>query len=470
MNWSSIGQVKNLFQFQSSSRIFISTAKKSFYNRNVVQTLENRGMLEDVFPRESVHKLVKQLKSGKPSVIYAGFDPTAPSLHVGNLLVVTSLLHFHRAGHKVVLLLGGATARIGDPSGKNSDREMLGDDEINKNISGIRENLQRVVDNHNKYFWSSSRGSLPDIEIVDNSDWYMKMNIIDFLSSVGRNLRMGRMLGRTSVKSRIESEVGLSLTEFTYQAFQAFDWLHLLQTRGCNIQIGGKDQLGNIVAGQEMISKELHKDVWGLTIPLIVNEEGDKFGKSAGAPVWLDSNLTSPFNLYQFMMRLPDSQMSDMLKYFTFLIPEDIEDIMDMHLEQPEMRRAQTHLAKNVTLLVHGQDGLDMAEKTTNILYKKDLDTLAKLSSNEAQEIFSGAPYVQRLFSPGLTVLEMANKIGCFRTEKDAIRIIRAGGFSINMVKIDNTEEVLTHGKHIMGNGLTLVRVGKKNYYIVEWT
>ena len=305
---------------------------------------------------------------------------------------------------------------------------------------------------------------------MDNSDWYRQMNIIDFLSSVGRNLRMGRMLGRTSVKSRIESEVGLSLTEFTYQAFQAYDWLHLLQSRGCNIQIGGKDQLGNIVAGQEMISKEVHKDVWGVTIPLIVNEEGSKFGKSAGAPVWLDSNLTSPFTLYQFLLRLPDSQVEAMLRYFTFLQPQEIEDIVERHQEHPEKRGAQTCLAKNVTLLVHGQSGLDLAMKTTNILYNQDLNTLAKLSLEEARDVFSGAHFIQRIFSPGLTVLEMANKIGCFRTEKDAIRIIRAGGFSVNMVRIENTEEILTHGKHIMANGLTIVRVGKKNYYIVEWT
>ena len=341
---------------------------------------------------------------------------------------------------------------------------------IDNNLVGIKENIERVFRNHDEIFWSEGRGKLKDIIIVDNSDWYRKMNIIDFLASVGRNLRMGRMLGRTSVKSRIESDVGLSLTEFTYQAFQAFDWLHLLRSRRCRVQVGGKDQLGNIVAGQEMISKEGEEEVWGVTVPLIVNEEGHKFGKSAGAPVWLSPALTSPFSLYQFMMRLPDSQMEKMLSYFTFLPHQELEDLLESHQSQPEKRSAQTCLARQVTKLVHGETGLEMAEKTTNILYHQDLNTLAGLSLDQARTIFTGAPFLQRLFSPGLSVLDLATKVGCFRTEKDAIRIIRAGGFSINMVKIQNTEEILTHGKHIMANGLTLVRVGKKNYYIVEWT
>ena len=341
---------------------------------------------------------------------------------------------------------------------------------IDNNLVGIKENMERVFRNHDEIFWSEERGKLKDIIIVDNSDWYRKMNIIDFLASVGRNLRMGRMLGRTSVKSRIESDIGLSLTEFTYQAFQAFDWLHLLRSRRCRVQVGGKDQLGNIVAGQEMISKEGEEEVWGVTVPLIVNEEGHKFGKSAGAPVWLSPALTSPFSLYQFMMRLPDSQMEKMLSYFTFLPHQELEDLLESHQTQPEKRSAQTCLARQVTLLVHGEAGLEMAEKTTNILYHQDLNTLAGLSLDQARQIFTGAPFLQRLFSPGLSVLDLATKVGCFRTEKDAIRIIRAGGFSVNMVKIQNTEEIVTHGKHIMANGLTLVRVGKKNYYIVEWT
>ena len=349
-------------------------------------------------------------------------------------------------------------------------REELGDEVIDGNMLGIRENIERVFRNHDQLFWSEDRGKLRDIVIVDNSDWYRKMNIIDFLASVGRNLRMGRMLGRTSVKSRIESDSGLSLTEFTYQAFQAFDWLHLLRSRDCRLQVGGKDQLGNIVAGQEMISKEGEEEVWGVTVPLIVNEEGSKFGKSAGAPVWLSPTLTSPFSLYQFLLRLPDSQMEKMLSYFTFLSQQELEDLLESHQSQPEQRSAQSCLARQVTLLVHGQTGLEMAEKTTNILYHQDLSTLATLTLDQARDIFTGAPFLQRLFSPGLSVLDLAIKVGCFRTEKDAIRIIRAGGFSINMVKIQNTEETLTHGKHIMANGLSIIRVGKKNYYIVEWT
>jgi len=446
------------------------TSIRRYSKRNVVETLSSRNMVADVFPRESVHSLVRLLEGPQPTTVYAGFDPTAPSLHVGNLLVLTSLLHFQRAGHRVVVLLGGATARIGDPSGKNSEREELGEEVIVKNIHGIKCDIEKIVNNHKQHFWSKERGELQEVEVVDNESWYKEMNIIDFLSSVGRNLRLGKMLNRSSVKTRLESDEGLSLTEFSYQAFQGFDWLHLLRTRDCRIQVGGKDQLGNIMAGQEIISREREPDVWGVTIPLIVNEEGSKFGKSAGAPVWLSQDLTSPFSLYQFFMRLPDSQIPSMLQYFTFLPVGELEMVMEKHSLAPEKRVGQTCLAKNVTLLVHGQAGLEMAQTTTDILYNKDIKTLSSISLDQAREVFTGAPFLQRLFSPGLTVLDLANKVGCFSREKDAIRIIRAGGFSINMVKVNNTEEVLTHGKHIMENGLTVIRVGEKNFYIIEWT
>ena len=194
------------------------TATRNYCSRNVVKTLSIRNMIADVFPRESGNDMARLLKGPNPTSVYAGFDPTATSLHVGNLLVLTSLLHFQRAGHQVVILLGGATARIGDPSGRSSERILLEDEVIEKNIQGIRADIERIFNNHEEYFWSNERGELPEVEVVDNESWYREMNIIDFLSSVGRNLRLGRMLTRTSVKSRLESEAGMSLTEFSYQA------------------------------------------------------------------------------------------------------------------------------------------------------------------------------------------------------------------------------------------------------------
>lgn len=448
----------------------IFPALRSYSSRNVVKTLASRDMVADVFPRENVDSLARLLEGPKPTTVYAGFDPTASSLHVGNLLILSSLLHFQRAGHRVVVLVGGATARIGDPSGKNSEREELHEKVIVKNIEGIRTDIEKIVNNHEQHFWSEEQGELQKVEIVDNESWYREMNIIDFLSSVGRNLRLGKMLSRSSVKGRLESEAGLSLTEFSYQAFQGYDWLHLFQSRSCRIQVGGKDQMGNIMAGQELISKECEEDVWGVTLPLIVNEEGSKFGKSAGAPVWLSEDLTSAFNLYQFFMRLPDSQVPSMLRYFTFLPVGEVDMVMEKHRVAPDKRVGQTCLARNVTLLVHGEAGLEMAQTTTDILYKQDSKTLSSIDLEQARSVFTGAPFLQLLFSPGLTVLDLAHKVGCFRTDKDAVRIISAGGFSINMARVTNTEEVLTHGKHIMENGLTLIRVGKKNFYIVEWT
>lgn len=428
--------------------------------------------MQEVWPKEemSTHKLAHLLEK-EVCCVYAGFDPTAPSLHIGNLLILLGLLHFQRAGHKVVALIGGATARIGDPSGKNAEREEMGEDQLTNNLVGIREDIERIFENHEKYFWDEKRqGVLQDLEVVNNESWYETMNIVQFLSKVGRSLRVSRMLARTSVKSRMESEAGISLTEFTYQAFQGYDWLHLYKTRGCRLQLGGSDQLGNMVAGQEMIGRQVDTEVWGVTLPLIVNEAGDKLGKSAGAPVWLNEEKTSPFDFYQFFMRLSDSEAERMLVQLTFLSEREVEELVIRHREDPGKRLAQEKLASSLTLLVHGMSGLDLACKTTRVLYGGDLDTLSNLSLEEARQVFRGADYLQKLFQPGLCLMDFAVKLGCFRTDRDAERIIRAGGFYINTVRCANTEEVLVPGKHVTSNGLTVVRVGKKNYYIVEWT
>jgi len=278
------------------------------------------------------------------------------------------------------------------------------------------------------------------------------------------------MLSRQSVKSRLESDQGLSFTEFAYQTFQAYDWLQLYQEKECMIQVGGSDQMGNLAAGQELISRVHGKQVYGVTMPLVVSEGGEKLGKSDGAPVWLNPAKTSPFSFYQYFIRLPDSQMHQMLTFFTFLQQKEIEKLMEKHQRDPENRLAQAKLASCLTLLVHGQEGLDMAKKTTDILYGNDLNKMASLSLDETRKVFEGAAYLQRLFRPGMTVLEMAEKVSCFKSHRDAVRIIEAGGFYINQVRVNDTEEVIVPGIHIMDNKLTVVRVGKKNYYILEWT
>jgi len=434
--------------------------------RNVLPTLASRGLLQDVWPQGdlSTHQLAATLEK-EPCGVYAGFDPTASSLHVGNLLILVGLLHFQRAGHRAVALLGGATARIGDPSGRNTERQEVGEAEVQANLSGIRNNIERVVANHKELL--AGKKALPELEIVNNEDWYGDMNVMTFMGKVGRRLRISRMLGRHSVKSRLESSEGLSLMEFTYQALQGHDWAHLHATRRCLVQLGGNDQLGNMVAGQEVLQGE---PCWGVLLPLITDEAGNKFGKSGGAPVWLDQSKTSVFDFYQFFVRVPDAVAGSLLRQFTFLPEQEIVALEEKQRQSPEERPAQTALAQQVTLLVHGEEGLRIAERTTAVLYKQDLRTLSKLSAEEARQIFQGAPYLRRLFKAGTSVLDLATMIGCFKHERDAMRIIGAGGFYINTVRITNIEEMIIHGKHIMANNLTVVRVGKKNHYVVEWT
>jgi tyrosyl-tRNA synthetase len=289
-----------------------------------------------------------------PQTVYAGFDPTASSLHVGNLLILMNLLHWQRGGHKVIIVLGGATGLIGDPSHREYERMAMEEVTVNQNTNSIKENIMKIFDNHEKYFWKDAKFPLTPIIIKNNIDWYKDVNILEFVRNIGHHFRMGTMLNKTSVQGRLKSESGMSFTEFTYQVFQAYDWLHLFNKYKCKFQIGGSDQLGNISAGHELISRISKKNVFGLTLPLITGEGGKKFGKSLQNAVWLSSNKSSSFQLYQFFIRTNDSDVEAYLKLFTFLPLTEIKQIIEEHKKHPNQRKAQHVLAQNVTLLVHG--------------------------------------------------------------------------------------------------------------------
>ncbi|XP_073996669.1 tyrosine--tRNA ligase, mitochondrial isoform X2 [Rhodnius prolixus] len=434
-------------------------------SRNVMG-LQERGMYHDIFPSTSVQEVVDLCNAG-PQCVYAGFDPTASSLHLGNLLVVINLLHWQRGGHHAIALLGGATGRIGDPSGRSKERDEQQKDVIKQNIHSLNKNLTRLFENHQQYFMSGK--TLNPIRIIDNLTWYENKNAVDFISSIGRHFRMGTMLSRTSVESRLQSEAGMSYTEFSYQVFQAFDWLHLFKNYNCRFQVGGSDQMGNIMSGYDLISKVLGKAVYGLTLPLIKSEAGDKFGKTAGNAVWLDANMTSCFDFYQYFIRIPDAQVEQLLKLLTFMKLGEITDLMNRHMAKPEERRAQKHLADQITLLVHGEEGLADARQTTSAMYDSDLKVLCSLTTSQISSIFKGAPIVEILLRPGINVRQMALAAKCFPTETDAERIINAGGFYVNHNKTRNPEEILVNGVHILPNDISLLRVGKKNYWIVKW-
>ncbi|XP_047503067.1 tyrosine--tRNA ligase, mitochondrial-like [Penaeus chinensis] len=440
-----------------------------FYTSKNILKLEERGLWADRFPESNTNKLIEELLDHQHTV-YSGFDPTADSLHVGNLLVVVSLLHCQRAGHNVIALVGGATAQVGDPSGRSKERPLLQPKVIEGNSKGIAENLQRIFKNHQQVFWErGNEENLAPLRIVNNYDWYKKLNVVDFLRVAGRSFRMGTMLSRSSVQSRLNSEDGMSLTEFTYQALQAYDWLHLYDKYNCTIQIGGNDQMGNIASGHELISRLRDKQVTGLTVPIITTEAGNKFGKSAGNAIWLDRNKTSAFDFYQFFFRVKDSEVEKFLMLFTFLHVKDINKIMAKHWEKPEAHHAQKKLAEKVTLLVHGYEGLESARRTTEALYGGRPDALAQMTSEELAVVFQSAASAKLVLEPGTSVLKMAMDAGCYKEEKDARRIISAGGFYVNLSRVTNPDLILIPGVHILPNGITIARVGKKNYYLIKW-
>ncbi|XP_043279149.1 tyrosine--tRNA ligase, mitochondrial [Venturia canescens] len=451
----------------ATGKHFVKFQQRFYSNRNVLK-LHERGMFQDMFPDTSADEINKLLVKA-PQCVYAGFDPTAESLHIGNLLVLMNLLHWQRGGHQVIALLGGATGLIGDPSHRISERIELSNLVAKENLESIGANIQTIFENHKKYFWVNEKDELKPPIILNNLDWYQDVNVIEFIRKIGRHFRLGVMMGRTSVQSRLNAEGGMSFTEFTYQIFQAYDWLYLAKTHNCCFQIGGNDQMGNMVSGYDLISKVTKKKVYALTLPLITAEGGKKFGKSVGNAVWLSSKKSSSFQLYQFFVRSKDSDVENYLKLFTFLPLGRIQEIMNAHQKAPEKREAQRILAENVILLVHGEEGLHSAQETSALLYNKSIDTLSTMSTDEVVQVFEGAQVVDMMLRPGITVHELAMETKCFKSDHDALRIIPAGGFHINHQKIINPSEVITNGIHVLPNKLTLIRVGKKNYHIIRW-
>lgn len=431
-------------------------------------SLNKRGILKESFPDGAAQDRLPRLLQSGVQTVYCGFDPSADSLHVGNLLALIALLHFRSAGHNVIALLGGATAQIGDPSGKASERERLCADTAEENTHSIRESIQRIFTNHQLYFHRGS-GSLGTVTVVNNLSWYKKRGVVDFLSEAGRHLRMGTMLSRHSVQSRLKSADGMSLTEFTYQLFQAYDFHYLHQKYGCKIQLGGTDQLGNLMSGHEYIHKVSGEDVFGLTVPLVTSSTGDKLGKTAGNAVWLNRDKTSPFELYQFFVRQPDASVEGFLKLFTFLPLAEVEGLMAQQREDPGKRVAHKRLAAEVTKLVHGKEGLESAKRCTNALYHSSVQALDEMSDEELQELFREAPFHEMLLEPGTSVIDACRSINAIPAGPRGYQMVSDGAVWINHMRVDKPEQVLVPKLHILSNGLSLLRVGKKNFYIIRW-
>lgn len=349
---------RQLFSFRKFNKevllkSFFSTSKPiSYENKNLLR-LKERGLLTSIFP-DQVEAFTKFI-SANSQTCYCGFDPTASSLHIGNLLALIFLLHAQRSGHSPIVVIGSATALIGDPSGRSSERNLLENNVIIENTEKIQKKISDVFKNHEELFWKDANSKLPKLKILNNIKWYENTNIIQFLSKYGKHLRMGDLLSRKQIETRLASKEGISYTEFSYQVFQAYDWLHLNRAYGCNVQIGGNDQTGNMKTGHELISKiDPKSNTFSITLPIVTSEKGEKLGKSAGNAVWIDENLMSSFEFYQFFVNVSDQMVETYLKIFTFLSISEINDLMSKHKEKPHLYTAQKKLASELTRLVHG--------------------------------------------------------------------------------------------------------------------
>ena len=395
-----------------------------------------------------------------PVTAYCGFDPTAPSLHVGNLIPVMGLVHLQRAGHRPIALVGGATGMIGDPSGRGSERSLQSLDTIAANAAGIRRQLSQFLD------FDGPRGA----KLANNADWLAPISILEFLRDTGKHFSVNYMLAKDSVKSRLED--GISFTEFSYMLLQAYDFLHLHRAEGVTLQVGGSDQWGNITAGLELIRRTTGAEAHALTMPLIANANGSKFGKSESGAVWLDPERTSPYQFFQFWMGTDDRDVSRFLRFFTLLDREAIESLDAAVRTSPEARAAQRALAIDVTTRVHGADSARVAREVSALLFEKADPTL--LSDGALTALRGEIPFAVYAASAdvdapadGIDVYECLTALGLAASRGAAKRLLEQGGIAVNGRKLVASERILSH-EHLLRGRYVLLRKGARDYGLVE--
>ncbi len=422
---------------------------------NFVEELRWRGILHDVMPgTEDI--LSKGMVSG-----YIGFDPTADSLHVGSLAQIMTLIHFQRAGHKPVALVGGATGMVGDPSGKSQERNLLSEDVLQHNLAGIKKQLERFLD-----FKCGANSA----ELVNNYDWFKDISFLDFIRDVGKHITVNYMMAKDSVKKRLEGE-GMSFTEFTYQLVQGYDFYYLWKHHNCLLQMGGSDQWGNIVTGTELIRRKDAGEAYALTTQLIKKADGTKFGKTEGGNIWLDPVKTSPYQFYQFWLNASDADAANWIRIFTLLSKTEIEQLEAEHQTAPHLRVLQKALAKEVTMRVHGDREFDMAVKAGEILFgNAAADALNELPEQVLLSVFEGVPQFKvskDALAVGVNVVELlATAAQVFPSKGEARKMIQGGGVAINKVKVAAETELIS-SQHLLNNRYLLVQKGKKNYYLL---
>jgi len=389
---------------------------------------------------------------------YIGFDPTAPSLHVGSLLVMTALAHMQRCGHSPIAVVGGGTGMIGDPSGKTAERQLLTAEQVEANVEGIRAQLARYLD-----FGSTAAPA----RLVNNAEWLSKLGAIEFMRDVGKHFTVNAMLAKDSVKRRIDSDEGITYTEFSYSLLQAYDFLVLFDRFNCTLQMGGSDQWGNIVAGMDLIRRVRGGKAHGLVLPLITTSSGTKFGKSEAGAVWLDPKLTSPFRFYQFWLNTDDSDAGRYLRYFTFLGRAAIDQLEEATRTAPESRDAQRALAREVTRMVHGDDHVARAERASGVLFGEDI---AMLPADDVLSVFDDVPSstvtADTLAGDGVAIVDLLATSGLAASKGEATRLIRGGGVYVNNRRVTDERARLRRSDAIEGQLFVLRKGGKQNHLI----
>jgi len=420
--------------------------------QTVIDVLRERGFIE-ALTSEDLVELTKQ-----PLKVYCGFDPTADSLHLGNLVAIMGLAWFQRFGHTPVAIVGGATGMIGDPSGKSVERQLLDENTIECNLAGIRKNLEAVL---------SKNQDSSKLMILNNLDWFKNFSFIQFLRDVGKLFRMGPMLTKDSVRTRLQSDEGMSFTEFSYQLLQGYDFLHLFEKQNVTVQLGGSDQWGNITAGTELIRKVHGKSAYGITFPLLIKSDGQKFGKSEKGAIWLSAEKLSVYEFYQHLIRVEDADVITLLRMLTFIDMEEIRHYeQQMKMENYVPRTAQKRLAEEITRLVHGEEGLKIAQRVTEGLAP---GSKTELNAALLESLSPDMPSVELKRDEILAkkIVDVLVEIGLQPSRGEAKKLIRNGGVSINNMKV-NDEQQLIEEKDLIEQRLLLLTAGKKNKMLVR--
>jgi tyrosyl-tRNA synthetase len=423
---------------------------------NFVEEMRWRGMLHDMMPG------TEELLNQKCIAGYIGFDPTADSLHVGHLMQIMTLIHFQKAGHKPYALVGGATGMVGDPSGKSAERNLLDEASLNHNVTCIHAQLEKFLD-----FDCGENSAM----MVNNYEWFKNMSFLDFIRDIGKHITVNYMMAKDSVKRRLDGEMGLSFTEFTYQLVQGYDFYYLWKNLGIKIQMGGSDQWGNIVTGTELIRRKSAGEAFALTTCLIKKSDGSKFGKTESGAIWLDPTKTSPYKFYQFWLNAADDDAKSWIRIFTLLTKQEIESIENEHMNAPHLRILQKSLAKDITIRVHGDKEYNNALSASEILFgNATKDAFSALDEKTFLDIFEGVPQftiTRTEFENGIPVIDLlAEKTQVFSSKGEARKMLQGGGVSINKLKVDDLNG-LVNADQLINSKYLIIQRGKKNYYLI---